>query len=183
MYMLTMVRCFAKTRWPLLLALFLISNISVAAPGTSNRGDTPIDQRNWERMWNEERNTKATRYNKIYQQGKKIYQGKGEHKKYDYCVPKVEDANAFIEENTFSFQQVSQLEKVALSKKTLLPFKFLKVKEFATVLYDCDEPDALVLNKLAKEDAGLVIYYLHGKYSLRLKQEGGGGKLAKTKQR
>jgi hypothetical protein len=62
-------------------------------------------------------------------------------------------------------------DRVELTRKNLKSFRGLTVTEFVSVLYDCANPDELVLNNLRKEDAGLVVYYLHKKYHLRLRQE------------
>ena len=163
----------------LVVGMVIPASLFAGAP-FSNR-ETPVDQRGWREMWNKEANKKVPRYDKAYQEGKKIYKGTGGYDKYEFCVPKVAKDIIFKNDESFSAAFVGTLDKVELSKKTVAPYRGLSVVEFASVLYDCNDPKSLVLNKLEKEDAGLVIYYLYGRYHLRLTQEPGGGKLAKIR--
>ena len=159
----------------------VISDVALAGAPFSN-SDTPVNNRGWREMWNKEANKKIPRYDKAYQEGKKIYKGRGDHEKYEYCVPKVSKDTVLENDDNFSASFVGRLDKVKLNKKTVAPYRGLSVVEFASVLYDCNDPKALVLNKIERENAGLVIYYLHAHYHLKLKQEiAGGGKLAKIR--
>lgn len=160
---------------------FLLSAKVYAGAPFANK-DTPVNQRAWREMWNKESNKKVPRYDKAYQEGRKIFFGRGNYENYKYCVPKVGEDTLFAEDDTFSAEFVGMLEKVKLNRKTIAPYRGLTVVNFAKVLYDCDDPGTLVFNKIEKENAGLVIYYLHSHYSLQLEQElKGGGKLARIR--
>lgn len=160
----------------------LLFAVQITSAGIIFSGsDTPVDRRGWLEVWENERNTKIKRFDKIYYAGKNIYLGKGKHNKYNYCIPKVEKDKVLVKEESYSLNAIRASEKINLKTKTVAAYRGLTINEFANMLFDCDNPNKLILNKLAKEDAGLVIYYLNSKYRLRLQQPDGGGKLAKNR--
>ena len=160
---------------------FLFAVQSTSAGIIFSGSDTPVDRRGWLEVWENERNTKIKRFDKMYFAGKNIYLGKGKHNKYNYCIPKVAKDKVLVNEESYSIDTVRASEKIKLKTKTIAAYRGLTVNEFANVLFDCDNPNKMILNKLEKEDAGLVIYYLNSKYRLRLQQPEGGGKLAKNR--
>ncbi|MDA7687384.1 hypothetical protein N9N07_04320 [Pseudomonadales bacterium] len=130
---------------------FLLSNPAAASRDGMN---TPIDQRAWIDFWEKATNTRYPKYDENYIAGQTIFKGQGKYEYYQYCLAKEPTE-----------------DRVELTRKNLKSFRGLTVTEFVSVLYDCANPDELVLNNLRKEDAGLVVYYLHKKYHLRLRQE------------
>ena len=130
---------------------FLLSNQAAASRDGMN---TPIDQRGWIDFWEKATNTRYPKYDENYIAGQTIFKGRGKYEYYQYCLAKHPAG-----------------ERAELNRKNLKGFRGLTVNEFVSVLYDCANPDELVLKNLRKEDAGLVVYYLHKKYHLRLRQE------------
>ncbi|MBT8149077.1 MAG: hypothetical protein KJO24_04055 [Gammaproteobacteria bacterium] len=116
--------------------------------------NTPVDDRAWRDFWDKATNTRYPKHDPNYRAGREIYLGRGPHPRYRYCL--AQDADA---------------PRLKLSRKNLKPYRGLPVTEFVQVLYDCDEPQVQVLGKLPKQQAGLVVYYLHKRYKLRLQQK------------
>lgn len=165
------------------LILLLFSAPGAWSQGYSGSKDTPVDTRGWLDVQEEMRNERYPKYDPAFEEGKKIFQGDGRHKKYAYCLPSnaSEAAKPSTELSDKDAMVQSALEKgyIELNRKNLSPYRSLAVGDFANLLYDCDDPGKKVLAKLEKEDAGLVIYYLNREYRLRLRQPEGPGKQAK----
>lgn len=128
----------------------------VLASGMGPSKDTPIDQRGWQEFWDKASNARYPRHDENFIAGKQIFLGQRGDKRFRFCLAKEPDA-----------------ERVPLTRKALRDYRRIPVTEFAKSLYDCDEPQAHVLQKMSPQDAGLVIYYLHKQYKLRLKQAPG----------
>ena len=169
------VKLFLKTN-ALFLALSLWSHSLVAQTGPSR--DTPVDREGWRQLGEEFLRAKPKRLDPTFKRDQEIYEGRGSYAKLNYCVIDRSSAQVQGTSSGFTQEQLGAL-LVPVSRDSLRPLRGSSVAEFANELYDCDDIGSKVLNKLEKEDAGLVIYYLNSEYKLKLKQERGGGKKAK----
>ena len=115
--------------------------------------DTPVGSDAWRQFWEDAVNAKYPKHDPNFIQGKNVYLGLKGHKKYNFCLAQNADDQA-----------------VELNRKNLRDYRRMEVTAFIKSLYDCDDPGKLVLAKLDKKDAGLVVYYLHRQYKLRLRQ-------------
>ena len=161
-----------------LLASLLLSQAPAAQIVGPSR-DTPVDQEGWRQVGEEFRKAKPPRRDETFEAGRDIFQGNYNHQKLNYCVVARDDSKSDEEQGKPLDPADLESRLVPLSKESLRPLRKLGVNEFANELYDCDDVGAKVLNKIAKEDAGLVIYYLNAEYKLRLSQEKGGGDKAR----
>ena len=85
-----------------------------------------------------------------YENGKAIYQGRSRsNPKIKYCID-------------------NGTEKVALKGSSLKPFKKKSQRELASKLYDCNDPDVLVIDKIGGSKLGSALYYLNKRYKLKL---------------
>ena len=179
------------------LLIHLLAPVSASAQsGLGGHRDTPIDREGWRQVEEEIRSSRYKKYDPAFEEGKDIFLGKGARVRYDYCLPEG-GLQSSQDNNINQLADTDQERKpgidsgedntvirvpalVELSRSTLAPFRFMEVGQFANQLYDCNDPGRKVLNKMERSEAGLVVYYLDRKYSLKLKQQQkGGGKKAK----
>lgn len=86
-----------------------------------------------------------------YETGKAIYLGRQSGSpKLSYCV-------------------TSGDEVVDVKTRSLRDYKKKTVQNFASNLFNCDEPNTLVANQLSEFDFAHVLYYLNERYNLSLK--------------
>lgn len=86
----------------------------------------------------------------IYEVGKAIYSGRlKDTAKLDYCV------------NTGT-------EIVALSRKTIKPYKKKSRQALFENLYNCDNTEKIVAHELGADKVSYLIYYLGKRYKLKL---------------
>lgn len=60
-------------------------------------------------------------------------------------------------------------DKVPVKRRTLKSFKHTNYNDLAANLYDCDEPDKKIVEKLGRDDFLYVVYYLNKRHKLQLK--------------
>ncbi len=86
-----------------------------------------------------------------YEYGKSVYQGRANNvPKIKYCVD-------------------NGKEKVKLKRSSLRPFKGGTVDSLTAKLYDCDNLNTLIGEKISTRDFSYVIYYLNKRYRLNLR--------------
>jgi len=139
-----------------LLVAILFTGVVSARPTPSSGHHTPPDMTGWREINEKAQNARVKKYDENYEKGKAIYQGSGEHVKYQYCVPDIKGDDP--------------AKRIPMKRRAMKAFKKMTVVEFVKQLYDCDKPENWVLNYLDKEDAGYVVYYLNAKFKLKLKQ-------------
>lgn len=135
--------------------LFFLCVISQAEAQSSVPGATPPDISGWIKFWDRARSDEYSKYDKQYEKGKAIYDGRSGHQKYHYCLLS-DDSTAPL---------------IKLNRKTIRAYRGVEVKTFIKALYDCADPEVNVLTRLTGENAGLVVYYLHKRYRLKLNQD------------
>lgn len=87
----------------------------------------------------------------VYEYGKSVYNGRFDNgQKLDYCI-KVDD------------------ELTPLKRKSAKTFKGGSAQVFAASLFDCNETDKLIGNKLTEDQFAHVVYYLNKRWKLKLK--------------
>lgn len=93
----------------------------------------------------------ARQVDQTYEVGKAIFNGRQSgYPKISYCV-------------------VSGEQKLPVKSKTLKPYKGQSYNEFASHLYNCDNPDSLVSSELSSDGLLHILYYLNKRYKMRLK--------------
>ncbi|MGB5324667.1 MAG: hypothetical protein WBN40_04495 [Pseudomonadales bacterium] len=135
--------------------LCLCASLPASFACAEGRGglDTTIDQRGWQEFWERATSVRYPRHDENFIQGKKIFLGQAGKQRIQFCL--AEDANA---------------PRVPLSRESLKRYRKMPVTDFVKSLYDCDDPQVHALKKFPPEQGGLIVYYLHRQYKLRLQQ-------------
>lgn len=135
----------------MLLPIGLVASICLADKSRVPEIPSP-DTLGWIEFRNEAIKERVPKYDDNFEEGEAIYKGKGAYEKYDYCVMGGD----------------SSTELKPLKRKNVNALRRLTVSEFYRSLYDCNDPERLVLSKISSKEAGKVIYYLNQRYKLRL---------------
>ena len=86
-----------------------------------------------------------------YEYGKAVFNGRiSGIKAYQYCL----DIDG---------------EKKPLKRKTIKAYKKKTQLELANAIYDCERPELLVGQEMAKAEFSFLVYYLNKRYRLKLK--------------
>jgi len=136
----------------MLITIGLVPNASLAESVRIPDIPSP-DTLGWIEFRNKANEAQVPRYDDDFEEGRAIYRGKGAHEKYDYCIMGSDNAT----------------ELKPLKRKNVSSLRRLTVSELYRSLYDCNDPDRLVLSKISSKEAGKVIYYLNRQYKLRLR--------------
>jgi len=87
-----------------------------------------------------------------YEVGKSIFNGRQRGApKLSYCV-------------------MVEGEKVPVRRKSIKSFKHSNYNDLANNLYDCEEPDSKIVDKLGRDNFLYVAYYLNKRHKLYLKR-------------
>jgi hypothetical protein len=66
------------------------------------------------------------------------------------------------------FCVISGDEKVKVKRKTLKPYKGVPTDQFINSMYNCENPEELVLDRIGAMHMSDVVYYLNKRYKLKL---------------
>jgi len=71
--------------------------------------------------------------------------------------------------DSLSYCVMVEGEKKPVRRSTLRPYKGTSYNELAQNLYNCDEPDQKVAERLSRDNFLYVVYYLNKRHNLKLR--------------